>query len=280
MPTPSPLAFSPGSVTCFFRPVWSTDPAQTCSQGLGINVVQGVTASLTSATSHAMFWNGKPTEIACVHQVVRELAPEPIAIHFESPLPLGCGFGISAGCALSAAFALAKKYDHPHDRFALGMIAHRAEVAQRTGLGDVCSQLCGGVAYRHCTNNPLDADRLAIADRPLFFRVFGDLRTVKILTSPELMNRIQAEGDRAMTWLSSVKDSVSLEQILDRSLEFDRNAGLLTDRDVASSIEDMARHGGHGSMILLGRSVLSTIPGIPASAWTESAIDLLGTRWL
>ena len=58
-------------------------------------------------------------------------------------MPLGCGFGLSGAAALATAYALNEYLSLGKAREALAMIAHVAEVENRTGLGDVCSHTMG-----------------------------------------------------------------------------------------------------------------------------------------
>src|SRR5438874_1344016 len=103
---PTPIAFSPGSVTGFFLPCLRPSPSETDSRGFAINLDEGVTAAVRPAASHRILLNGRPLDLPPALQVLEELAPEPVAAHLETTLPLGCGFGVSASGALSTAFAL------------------------------------------------------------------------------------------------------------------------------------------------------------------------------
>ena len=77
--TASPIAFSPGSVTGFFLPVFGPTKEETVSRGLSFCLDRGVTASMRLAHSHQVVLNGKPIDIAPVQQILDELAPEPVA---------------------------------------------------------------------------------------------------------------------------------------------------------------------------------------------------------
>ena len=68
-----------------------------------------------------------------------------VKVDLTSPLPLGCGFGLSGAASLATAYALNELLHLGKDMETLAMIAHVAEVENRTGLGDVCSQYHGGV---------------------------------------------------------------------------------------------------------------------------------------
>jgi pantoate kinase len=276
----TPVAFSPGSVTCFFSPSVHEAPEATYSRGLAINLSHGVVAALQPATELTTTLNGLPIELPSVRQVATSLAPESVALQFETALPLGCGFGVSAACALTAAFAIARRYDLPRSRTELGMAAHVAEVVHRTGYGDVASQLCGGFVYRRCRDGPLDSVRLSIPQRPLYYRVFGPLETALILGSVSKIAAITREGHEAVQWLQRHLEHLTLDDVLSRSLEFATAAGLITDQRVATTIEEVRAAGGSATMIMLGHSVLSTRAVPPIADWVSCSVDMAGTRWL
>src|SRR5262245_21122209 len=107
--SPTPLATSPGSVTGFFLPRLRPSPYQTCSLGFALTLDVGVTAAIAPAAARQVILNGQPIDLPPVREVLDEMldeADEPVAVHLETALPLGCGFGVSAAAALSAAFAL------------------------------------------------------------------------------------------------------------------------------------------------------------------------------
>jgi pantoate kinase len=280
MVSATPIAFSPGSVTCFFSPVVKPAPEETYSRGLAINLSHGVTAAVRPAPSTRLYFNGRPFDMPPVRHVLDALAPEPMEVQFETPLPLGCGFGVSAACALTAAFAVARRYALPKSRAELGLVAHVAEVVNRTGFGDVASQLCGGFVYRRCRAGPLDALRLATPDAPLYYRTFGEIRTAQVLNSAPALAAIAEEGRKALDWLEQNLARLTLGRALDRSLEFARNARLFTDRKVVAAVQDVLAAGGHATMIMLGQSILSTLPAPAGAGWTECEVDNGGTRWL
>jgi pantoate kinase len=279
--TLSPLAISPGSVTGFFLPRLRPAPEETSSQGFALNLDQGVTAALAAAASHQVFLNGQPIDLPPVREVLDLLASEPAAVHLETPLPLGCGFGVSAASAISTAFALNRRFGLGCTREELGMAAHRAEVRHRTGIGDVAAQLCGGAVYRRCRTGPFDCVRLVgIAPAVLYYRSFGPLPTGAILGSATMARRLADAGARAVGWLEEHQAGVTLDALLDRSLEFAEECSLLTHPLVRGAIAEVRGLGGRAAMIMLGQSVLATRPGADASAWTRCGIDPNGTRQL
>lgn len=274
----NPIAFSPGSVTCFFRPTVGPTPADTFSRGVAVCIDQGVMANVRPAAEVGMTLNGRTVDIEPVRAVLELLAPEPVLVGFETPLPLGCGFGVSAACCLTAAFAVARHFDLPHTRAELGMIAHAAEVGCRTGFGDVAAQLCGGVVYRRCRTGPLDAEQLPVPPVPLFHLVTGEIRTSSVLGNPDALRRIQTAGDDTLGWLEAHRDTLTLDRLLDRSRAYAEAAGVITSQAVRTAIHNVRAAGGHATMILLGHSVLATRPAV--GAWTPCGIDSVGTRYL
>ena len=158
--TASPIAFSPGSVTGFFLPVFGPTNEGTVSRGLSFCLDRGVTAAVRLSPSHQVILNGRPIELAPVHQILQVLAPEPVSAILETTLPLGCGFGVSAAATLSTAFVLNQRFELGRSATQLAMLAHAAEVSHLTGIGDVAAQVSGGIVYRRCLSGPLDTVRL------------------------------------------------------------------------------------------------------------------------
>ena len=271
-------AFSPASVTCFFSPEIAERKTESISRGCAIDLDHGVSASVRTAVSTSVSFNGSEMRIEPVERLLARLAPEPVALAFRTDLPIGSGFGVSAACCVSAALALAGHFDLDHSRHELGMAAHLSEVESGTGLGDVSSQLCGGVVYRECRTGPLDARQLPIAADTLYYRVYGDLSTSAVLSDPGLVARVKAAGQRAMDWLAENEASAGLDDILRRSWEFTTDAGLDIDAQVNECVRQVYAEGGTASMIMLGRSVLSTMPVGNPDEWTACRLDTDGAR--
>jgi pantoate kinase len=224
--------------------------------------------------------NRTAKSIPPVEYVIQKLAPEPINVSFETPLPLGYGFGLSAACCLSVAFAIAKHFHLDLSRTELGMLAHEAEVAYRTGLGDVSSQLCGGVVYRQCKQGPLDSQRLAIKPQPIYFRVFDELETAGTLNDADIMQALAKEGNKANQWLLDNMNRLTLDNLLACARTFAEETKLLTNEAVRNCVQAVLAAGGQATMIMLGQGVLSTMPVGDPGQWIQSEIAEEGTRYL
>ena len=278
---PTPIAFSPGSVTGFFVPTFRPIPAETTSRGLAFCLGHGVTAAVQPSFCHRVLLNGNPIDLACVVQVLVDLAPEPVTVHLESALPLGCGFGVSAAGALGTAFALNRRFDLGRSREDLAMIAHSAEVMHRTGIGDVAAQVRGGIVFRHCRTGPLDGLRLERDYTfPLYYRCFGALSTRAVLNSAMRVAAIVDAGNRAIAWLETHLKTATIPALLYRSRVFVEESGLLTHPGVRTAIREGSPAGGSATMVVLGEAVLATAPGVPAEEWTPCMIDPQGARVL
>ncbi len=280
MSNSTPVGFSPASVTCFFSPSIGGCASDTYSKGCAINLEQGVTAHVQAASSTEIFFNGQSKSIAPLEYVIQRLSPQPVRVLLETSLPLGCGFGLSAAACLSSAIAIAKQYDLGLSREELGMIAHEAEVTYKTGLGDVASQLCGGVVYRKCETGPLDSERLLIKTQALYFRIFDELETSAVLSNSALVNTVFQKGAEANEWLANHMDNLTLADLLDCSLKFAQGAGLITNSEVNKCIKDVLSQDGKATMIMLGQGVMSTLPVGNISDWIKFEIDEAGTRYI
>ncbi len=279
-PAPSPQAFSPGSATLIFLPIKGDSAETTFAQGAAIALSDGVTAAVRSADSNAVFFNGEAIDLPPVERIVQRLAPTNVEVHLETPLPLGCGFGVSAGCALTTAFAIARQYDLDLSREDLARIAHRAEVESGTGIGDVATQITGGIVYRRGESGPFDCVPLPIEVGELFYCVFDPISTKEILADPKFQRTLHEEGQRAMNWLAVHHANLTMNDLMNRSLEFAEQTELLTDARVKRTISKARSLSGSATMVMLGQSVLSTIQTDQEIEWRPCTIDVQGTRWL
>lgn len=285
MSIPSPQTFSPGSATFIFLPCKGSTLKETFAKGSAVALEDGVTAAVRPASTSRVFFNGLDIELPPVKYVLDQIAPEPMEVHLETSLPLGCGFGVSAGCSLTTTFALAKRFDLEMTREELGMIAHAAEVNSGTGIGDVTTQLSGGIVYRRGERGPFDCVKMDLNPDPLHYCIFGPISTQEILNDPHFQQTLAREGESGLTWLRENHQSTSLEALLDRSLEFAGRTDLLRSESVRTAIDAIRAQGGHATMVMLGQSVIATHPHRELQRsidinWHTCRVDQEGTRWL
>ena len=261
-------AFAPGNISCVFKVIPHADPARMHSLGMGFTVTEGVEVTVSEHHETEVLFNGErinfPTVRAVVNRLTENSSVVGIKVDITSPLPLGCGFGLSGAASLATAYALNKLLSLHKDNEALAMTAHIAEVENRTGLGDVCSQYHGGCLVKLKEGSPLVADRLPIAEQPIYYRYFGPIQTSEVLGNREQTTRINRAADVALNTLQTLTDAKPSHELFNAcfavSKQFSVESGLLSDTRVINTIAGIEAVGGVASMIMLGNGVFSTHP--------------------
>lgn len=261
-------AFAPGNISCVFKVIPHADAARMHSLGMGFTVTEGVEVTVSEHHKTEVLFNGQridfPTVRAVVNTLIQNSGIAGIQVDITSPLPLGCGFGLSGAAALATAYALNELLQTHKDPEELAMIAHVAEVENRTGLGDVCSQYHGGCLVKLKEGAPLVADRLPIAEQPIYYRYFGPIQTSKVLGNKEQTARINRAADVALNVLQTLTSAKPNPELFNAcfavSKRFSVESGLLSDVQVIDTIAQIEAEGGVASMIMLGNGVFSTHP--------------------
>ncbi len=259
-------AFAPGNISCVFKIIPHPDPARMHSLGMGFTVKEGVEVIVSEYHETKVSFNQQnivfPTVSAVVNRLIQNTDVSGIKVNLTSPLPLGCGFGLSGAAALATAYALNELIELDKENEALAMIAHVAEVENRTGLGDVCSQYHGGCLVKLTEGAPLVADKLPIPDQPIYYRYFGPIQTSEVLRNSEQTKRINCAADTALTVLQKLARTQSNPDLFSECFavakQFSVDSGLLSDKRVIDTIAQIEAAGGVGSMIMLGNGVFST----------------------
>ena len=186
----------PGNISGVFKIIYHEDATKMHSLGTGFTVKEGVEVAVSRDSHTTVLFNEEKISFPTVSTVVRRLTSQPMRVEIASPLPLGCGFGLSGASALAAAYAVNALLNLGVSRFDLAMIAHVAEVENRTGLGDVCAQYHGGCLVKLREGHPLDAQQLPVREQPIFYKYFSPIQTKEVLENVEQRARINdaAEG--------------------------------------------------------------------------------------
>ncbi len=259
-------AFAPGNISSVFKIIPHTDPARMHSLGMGFTIQEGVEATVSEHQHTQVFFNGQdinfPTVLSVVERLIQNTNISGIKVNLISPLPLGCGFGLSGAASLATTYALNELLRTDKDNETLAMIAHVAEVENRTGLGDVCSQYHGGCLVKLKEGAPLVADTLPIPEQPIFYRYFGPIQTSEVLRNKEQAKRINRAADNALAVLQSLTSTKPNPELFTSCFavakQFSVESGLLTDSRVIDTIQEIEKTGGVASMIMLGNGVFST----------------------
>ena len=242
------------------------DPARMHSLGMGFTVQEGVEVTVSEHHETKVLFNGQdinfPTVRAVVKRLIQNTDVPGIKVDLTSPLPLGCGFGLSGAASLATAYAINELIALRKENEELAMITHVAEVENRTGLGDVCSQYHGGCLIKLKEGAPLVADTLSIPDQPIYYRYFGPIHTSEVLRDSEQTKRINRAANTALAVLKRLTDTDANPDLFTACFavakQFSVESGLLSDARVIDTIAQIEAAGGVASMIMLGNGVFST----------------------
>ncbi len=259
-------AFAPGNISCVFKIIPHPDPSRMHSLGMGFTVQEGVEVTVSEHHETKVLFNGQdinfPTVRAVVKRLIQNTDVPGIKVDLTSPLPLGCGFGLSGAASLATAYAINELIALRKENEELAMITHVAEVENRTGLGDVCSQYHGGCLIKLKEGAPLVADTLSIPDQPSYYRYFGPIHTSEVLRDSEQTKRINRAADTALAVLKRLTDTDANPDLFTACFavakQFSVESGLLSDARVIDTIAQIEAAGGVASMIMLGNGVFST----------------------
>ncbi|WP_135805291.1 GHMP family kinase ATP-binding protein [Halorussus marinus] len=236
-------AFAPGSVTAVFAPAESGDE----SMGASFAIEDGVVADVRPADEPAVAVDGEPTDFEPV-ELALDALDVAAAVDLASSVPIGCGFGASGAATLATALAANEAFDLGRTREELVAVAHRAEVAAGTGLGDVFVQEMGGLVVGD------GRDRWRVGtDAPIEYDSFGGIATEEMLGDDELMARIERAGTRT---LDALPADPSFSELTRAAWSFAEATGLPTPavREAVASVENA---GGLASMAMVGETVFA-----------------------
>ena len=256
-------AFAPANISCAFKIHPDDNPRWRGSLGFGFTVNEGVTATVSPATTTAIFFNEQPIVLPTVSDVVSALTTDPITIQLSSPLPLGSGFGISGASALATAYAINALFESKKSAIDLAVIAHIAEAKNQTGLGDVINQYYGGCLAKFEPSSHFIATTLPVIDVPVYCISYGKIPTTTILGDATMTQKINSAATQTLAtiqqWIQE-KKAIQFEELVTLSKTFAIDSGLLSDKKTIETISAIEQQHGKASMIMLGNAVFSTIP--------------------
>lgn len=242
--TKTAKAFAPAGISSFFeicdtvngKPIIDLEFVGARGGGFGLQkgVLTQVTVEEAKSSGITVFINGKRApEAETTRTVVEALLSKlnksyVVIVDHKVEVPIGAGFGTSAGGALTAALALKEALDLPLTYNQIGKIAHVAEVQCKTGLGTVGPLMLSGCILTLEPGAPGIAviDRLPLSpDYVIVAGVFGSTPTKQILSSAEKRREVNRYGRKT---LEAILDEPSIENFLARCLEFAEKACFMT----------------------------------------------------
>lgn len=256
-------AFSPAGISSFFEicdqtddGVPITDLERVGARGGGFGLQKGVltevSVSEAKVNSIRVFVNGQLAPEAETTKTVLQMLlgkaerAYDVVAHHKVEVPIGAGFGTSAGGALTAGLALSKALDLPLTYNQIGRAAHVAEVQCKTGLGTVGPLMIGGCVLTVEPGAPGVSviDRIPLTpDYVVVAGVFGPTPTKRVLSSPEKRREINRYGRET---LETILAEPSLENFLACCWEFAEKTDFATDR-VRRLVKLAARAGAVGA---------------------------------
>ncbi len=256
-------AFAPSGISSFFeicdttktgRPIHDLDKVG--ARGGGFVTQEGVLTEVKVSPSNSncvkVFINGTYAPHAETTMSVAETLLEKsnkkfdVAIKHEVAVPIGAGFGTSAGGALGTALALSKTLGIRCTYNELGRIAHAAEIRCKTGLGTVGPLMMGGCILTLEPGAPGIAiiDRIPVSKNHVIVAGgFRGIPTMKVLTSQENRLGINKAGKRT---LARILSDPSLENFMNCCKDFAEETGFMT-RRLRRLIEVAEKAGAIGS---------------------------------
>ena len=240
-------AFAPAAISSFFEICDTQDGTPIAdlehvgARGGGFGLEKGVHTQVTieeaKKNSVNVFINSKPAaEAKTTNHVINALltmATEKYAVTVEHQIdvPVGSGFGTSAGGALTAGLALREALGLPLTYNQIGKIAHVAEIQCQTGLGTVSSlTFSGGCVLVVEPGAPgiCQIDRIPIT--PDYTVVAGFFKSnipkKPVLTSPQRKQEINRYGKKTM---QAILSEPTLENFLECCWEFSQKVGFATE---------------------------------------------------
>jgi len=240
-------AFAPGAISSFFeihdtqnnKPITDLEKVGAIGGGFGLEkgVQTKVTAKETEKNSINVFINSKPAaEAKTTKNVIETLlaktsAKYAVTVEHHIEVPIGMGFGTSAGGALTAGLALREALALPLTYNQIGKIAHVAEIQCQTGLGTVSALTFSGGCVLvvepgapgicRIDRIPMTPDYVVVAG---FFK--SSIPKKPILSSPEKKQEINSYGKKT---LEAILAEPSLENFLECCWEFSQKAGFATE---------------------------------------------------
>lgn len=290
-------AFAPGAISSFFEiydtkedgtPITNPDYVGAKGGGFGLQSGTHTTVAVQEAKQNIIEVYINSQRIAeakttlNVTQALLNLTNKKyaITIHHQISVPIGMGFGTSAGGALTAGLALNEVLKLYLTYNQIGKIAHLAELQCLTGLGTVSSLTYGGgciLVTEPGAPGICKIDRIPIS--PDYMIVAGFFQTnipkKSVLSSPQRKNEINHYGRQTM---QAVLKEPSIENFLDNCWNFAEKAGFATE-NVCHLVKLAKKAGAVGAaQNMIGEAVHAVVHKENAFAVAEAFKQVLPSK--
>ena len=274
-------AFAPAHITGFFATISDPDPVKAGSVGCGLCLEAGVTAKVTTSTTGSgalIRLNGEPKDLPTVGYVVESLqcnGHSGLVVDLTADVPLGYGFGVSGAAALATALAVNTDPGQGLTMEQAAVVAHCADVVNRTGMGDVAGQFTGGLVIRTSAGAPGVGvvEKVPVDNMEVSWVCLGEISTSLVLDDKKNMERINILGQRA---LKALLERPGVEHFMSLSRDFAFETGLVSP-GAADAIEAVEASGGLASMAMLGDTVFALGDGSALMEFGPVGSSRIGT---
>ena len=274
-------AFAPAHITGFFATISDPDPVKAGSVGCGLCLEAGVTARVTTNTTGScalIRLNGEPKDLPTVTYVVESLPGtrhSGLVVDLAADVPLGYGFGVSGAAALATALAVNTDPGQGLTMKQAAVVAHCADVVNRTGMGDVAGQFTGGLVIRTVAGAPGVGvvEKLPVDNMEVSWVCLDEISTSLVLDDKRTMERINILGQRA---LKAMLKRPGVEHFMSLSRDFAFETGLVSP-GAADAIEAVEASGGMASMAMLGDTVFALGDGSALMEFGPVGSSRIGT---
>jgi pantoate kinase len=295
------LVFAPSHITGFFEIMDHHDPLIKGSRGAGVTLDHGVYTNIIidddingrdvkiningdDYTQNGSVSNKTLNLLMSKFSGLVEWDNKRISIKHQVQVPMGAGFGASAGLALGTALGVSKLMKLPLTFNQAAAVAHQAEVEMKTGLGDVMGALCGGLPLRLTPGAPGvgRADRILNGnkdDEGLFViaKSLGTIETSSILNDPVQVDKINRVS---RDLLRKLLKNPQISHLMALSLKFAQETGLM-DQELLEIVEVLADETMGASMAMLGKTAfaISKNPDTNVENSIVAKVDSYGCRF-
>jgi pantoate kinase len=281
-------AFSPGHITGFFETshVKYSHFLHRGSMGAGFSIDRGIVTTAyvyeSTKTGYQISINGVKVRDAEVSSWMAEeylnLANKPYFLNIEHDvgIPIGFGLGSSGAAGLSLSYALNEALGAGLSRTHAAQIAHRAEIACKTGLGTVIAEFAGGFEMRQSAGAP-GVGYVTKIDLQNYKAVV--LCLAPISTKSFLINRMDEINGLGGVMLAKLSESRSVEEFLKMSDEFAETLGLREGR-CKEPIAALKAKGIRSSVALFGQTVFTLVPQARAKEAKDALKGFGGTLFV
>lgn len=254
--------FVPGHITGFFNIEYDENPLKKGSCGGGFLLSKGVTTTIKEAVNDktSIKINGK-TDLrneTIIRKVLNIMdIDEPFEINQKIDLPIGAGFGTSAAAALGTAIGMNDMLDLENTLEKSGQLAHLAEIALGSGLGDVIAELGQGIVLRTKPGAPGIGEITSLNEYDCYIgcKTFSQISTSSIIQDEGYKRIISQNG---LVAKENILKDMSSNNFLKQSYNFSKNTGLMNN-DVRDLVEYLNNQDGilGSSMAMLGNTVFA-----------------------